>query len=170
MVNNPAKARATSSHPSKQQRSIAPQNRLESVQQEAYQLMEKHGLVQQGWRFRFDHARMRAGQCRYDTKTISISRQFAEQAPPPEVTDTLLHEIAHALTPRRGHDQVWKQVALAIGCSGERCHSVKFSTPKYRQHCIRGCWTREVHRRRKNLVCRFCKGSVVYSLNESRTY
>lgn len=138
---------------------------LEAVRMEAHRLLTKHGLFQKGWRFQFDQARSRAGQCRYDKKIISMSQYFALHAAQHDVIDTILHEIAHALTPRRGHDRVWKQVAMTIGCTGERCHTVKFAKPKYLQQCVRGCWQREVHRRRKDLVCRLCKGPVVYVNN-----
>ena len=137
-----------------------------AVLQEAAFLMQKHGLIAQGWQFQFDHARVRAGLCQYEKKTISLSKYFVEQAPASEIIDTLLHEIAHALTPKRGHDRVWQQVALSIGCNGKRCHTLKFATPKYIQQCANQCWTREVHRKRNNLVCRFCKAKVIYTLSE----
>ncbi len=136
------------------------------VKQEADYLMRKHGLRQQGWRFQFDHAKRRAGQCRYDTKTISISKYFTEEALASEIIDTILHEIAHALTPKRGHDRVWQQVALSIGCNGKRCHSLQFAPSKYIQQCVNQCWTRKVHRRRKNLICRFCQGEIIYTLSD----
>ncbi|MBF0279422.1 MAG: SprT-like domain-containing protein [SAR324 cluster bacterium] len=139
------------------------ENKQKVVRQEAQYLMQKHGLTEQGWRFQFDHAKRRAGQCRYDTKTISVSKYFAEKAPAAEIIDTILHEIAHALTPKRGHDRVWQQVALSIGCNGKRCHSLKFAESKYIQQCVNQCWQREVHRRRKNLICRFCRGKIFYT-------
>lgn len=40
--------------------------------------------------------------------------------------DTILHEIAHVICGRgRGHSKRWKKIATTIGCSGERCHSLK---------------------------------------------
>ena len=136
------------------------------VWQEAHFLMEKHGLIEQGWQFSFDHARARAGQCSHSKKLISLSKHFATSASRAEVTDTILHEIAHALTPNRGHDRVWRNVALALGCNGQRCHSLKFMKAKYIQQCSNRCWKREVHRKRKNLVCRYCKAAVIYAFNE----
>ncbi len=138
----------------------------DAVLQEAHFLMSKHGLIEQGWTFRFDNAKIRAGQCRYDKKEISLSRNFANHAPAAEITDTLLHEIAHALVGTRGHHQKWRKTAIAIGCSGNRCHSLQFTQPKYIQRCLKGCWERKVHRRQKNLICRFCRSKVVYQLNE----
>lgn len=139
-------------------------NKQEQVLVVANQLMNKHGLGLKGWNFQLDNAKVRAGQCRYDTKTISLSKQFVKHASDHEIRDTVLHEIAHALAPKRGHDSVWRQVALSIGCNGQRCHSLYFSEARYIQKCIRGCWTQEVHRQRKNLICRVCKSNVVYDL------
>ncbi len=139
--------------------------RRAAVWQEAHFLMQKHGLTRQGWRFRFDHARVRAGQCSYAKKFISISRHFATNASRAEVTDTLLHEIAHALTPNHGHDRVWRSVALELGCNGQRCHSSRFMKARYIQQCSNRCWQREAHRKRKNLVCRYCGAKVIYTLN-----
>lgn len=135
------------------------------VRQIALDLMTQHDLIKKGWRFRFDHAKVRAGMCCYDQKIISVSQHFIESASSSEILDTLLHEIAHALTPKHGHDRVWRQVALAIGCNGKRCHSLKFSRAKYIQKCVNHCWKKEVHRKRKNLICRICKGKVIYGLN-----
>lgn len=35
-----------------------------------------------------------------------------------EIMETLLHEIAHALTPGHGHDRVWKAKCIEIGGKG----------------------------------------------------
>ena len=55
---------------------------------------------------------------------IGLSAPLTAVHPDEEVRDTILHEIAHALVgPRHGHDEVWRAMALRIGCSGERCVS-----------------------------------------------
>ncbi|MBF0288302.1 MAG: SprT-like domain-containing protein [SAR324 cluster bacterium] len=142
------------------------ETKQDTVLQEAHCLMEKYGLIEKGWKFRFDNAKIRAGQCRYDKKEISISKNLANQAPASEITDTLLHEIAHALVGKRGHHHEWKRTAISIGCNGNRCHSLQFTQPKYIQQCEKGCWERQVHRRQKNLICRFCRSKVIYHFNE----
>ncbi len=38
-----------------------------------------------------------------------------------KILDTILHEIAHSLTPNHHHDHIWKRKAISIGCNGERC-------------------------------------------------
>ncbi|GAA0582371.1 hypothetical protein GCM10010172_79350 [Paractinoplanes ferrugineus] len=83
-------------------------------------LMARHGL--RGWRLVFDNAKTRAGVCRYDRKEIGLSGPLVALYEVDQVTDTVLHEIAHAMAgPRHGHDRVWRATARRIGCSGERC-------------------------------------------------
>jgi len=83
-------------------------------------LMDQHGLA--GWRLVFDNAKTRAGVCHSDRKEIGLSRHLMGLYSPEQVTETVLHEIAHALVgPRHGHDRVWRTVARRIGCSGRRC-------------------------------------------------
>ena len=86
----------------------------------ARRLMDQHGL--KAWSFAFDNAKTRAGVCRASTQVIGLSRPLTLLHDEAEVRDTVLHEIAHALVgPERGHDKVWRTMAQAIGCSGERC-------------------------------------------------
>ena len=102
------------------------QNRLDVIATRADQLIAQHKLCD--WRFYFDTADGRLGKCSYSNKTISLSEQFCLQASDDEITDTILHEIAHALVgPDHGHDQVWTAKAKEIGCSGERCHDKRFT-------------------------------------------
>jgi hypothetical protein len=93
----------------------------------AVDLMRRHGLT--GWRLVFDNAKTRAGICRAVPKEIGLSRVLTALHSESEVTDTILHEIAHALVgPAHGHDAVWRARALAIGSSAKRC--VSSTAPK----------------------------------------
>jgi predicted SprT family Zn-dependent metalloprotease len=83
-------------------------------------LMSQHGLA--GWELVFDDAKTRAGVCRHDRRQIGLSRPLTALHGADQVTDTVLHEIAHALAgPKHGHDQAWRRIAVRIGCSGMRC-------------------------------------------------
>lgn len=86
----------------------------------AHELMSRHGLTDQGWRFRWDSARKRLGQCTYSTRTISMSRYMATEADTELVKQTLLHEVAHALTPGAKHSARWAAKAKEIGYTGAR--------------------------------------------------
>ena len=86
-------------------------------------LLDEHGL--HDWTVVFDRAKRRAGVCRPGRKEIGLSAQLTAIHPEAEVRDTILHEVAHALVgPRHGHDEVWRAMALRIGCTGQRCSSV----------------------------------------------
>ncbi|MEU4688997.1 SprT-like domain-containing protein [Actinoplanes sp. NPDC023714] len=83
-------------------------------------LMARHGLT--GWTFAFDDAKTRAGVCHHGRRVIGLSRPLTALYSVEQVTDTVLHEIAHALAgPAHGHDRVWRRIAVRIGCSGMRC-------------------------------------------------
>jgi predicted SprT family Zn-dependent metalloprotease len=83
-------------------------------------LMREHGLI--GWRLVFDHARTRAGVCRFGSREIGLSQVLTAMHSEELVRGTVLHEIAHALVgPRHGHDAVWRARARALGGDGERC-------------------------------------------------
>lgn len=125
------------------------------------ELMETHGL--EGWRIKLDHARRRAGQCDYSSKTISLSRLYIRHAEQDHIRDTILHEIAHALVgPNHGHDTVWRQKALEIGCTASRCHTMSFARARWMMRCPNGCFSVERHRRKSGLICASCKTAVEF--------
>ncbi|AXH68917.1 SprT-like protease [Streptomyces phage SparkleGoddess] len=99
---------------------------LFTAERNAKLLMAAHGLTEKGWRFEWDNAARRFGQCRYGTKTISMSRQLTMQRSPESVRNTMLHEIAHALVGHAaGHGRIWQAKAISIGCDGKRCSDDK---------------------------------------------
>lgn len=89
----------------------------------ANELMEKHGVTAMGYRFAFNNRRRAAGICSYRKRTIELSLPLTLLANVEDVTDTILHEIAHALAgPAAGHGPVWQRIAKSIGCNGKRCY------------------------------------------------
>lgn len=108
----------------------------------ARNLMAKHGLSEAGWSFKFDEATSRLGLTRYKAKIISISRHMTLAADEELVTQTLLHELAHALLPifdsngrKVGHGPIWKNKAKSIGYVGGRTSANPYtSTPKVQVH------------------------------------
>jgi len=135
---------------------------IDAIAQRARELLEYHQLSL--WSFHFDNSRKRAGCCQYGTQVISLSYEFAKYAPEEEILDTILHEIAHALVGKahHHHDDVWRTKALAIGCSGRRCHDLLFTPLRYIVQCERGCWVTTTERRRRHVLCRRCRGELVY--------
>src|SRR5262249_35413457 len=79
------------------------------------------------WEFGFNSNVRRAGVCFYphaaEPGRIELSVHFAASNLDEEVTDTLLHEIAHALVgPGHGHDEVWRAKCREIGARPEACY------------------------------------------------
>jgi ribosomal protein S27AE len=130
---------------------------LTRAKQLALDLMHRHNLIVSGWVFIFDNAKTRVGYCRYKKKTISLSRHFVPMLPPDEVKDTILHEIAHAFTGRKnGHNHVWKQKALEIGCNAQRLYLGEARLkPKYNGTCP-GCGRVILRHRRTKISCGKC--------------
>ena len=78
-----------------------------------------------GWVLVLDRAVVRAGECRWSTGEIGISRWVLD-APEGEVLDTLLHEIAHVLAPHdHGHGPQWQTAAKRIGADPTPYYSEK---------------------------------------------
>jgi predicted SprT family Zn-dependent metalloprotease len=64
----------------------------------------------------------RAGDCFWKTKIIRLQPTFVELNSEEVVTQVILHEIAHALTPKHRHNKFWKKKAIEIGYKGVRCY------------------------------------------------
>ena len=85
-----------------------------------------------GYTFKFDHAKKRFGQCSYTRKTISLSKPLTEINLGEnlwQIKDTILHEIAHALSYIRygkiglGHNSYWQRTCIEIGANPKRTYS-----------------------------------------------
>ena len=88
--------------------------RLEEVRQEARRLMDKYGLEE--WDFKFDNRRRNWGTCWHNQKLITLNSTHARGSDPSDATDTILHEIAHALVgSHHAHGKVWKDMARRLG-------------------------------------------------------
>jgi hypothetical protein len=96
-----------------------------------YGLLRKHGLSD--WRFEIDdrydlygsvelmsNPRAR-GMCFAEKKLIVVDSYHVRTAPWREVRETILHEIAHALTPPlvKPHGAFWAMNARSLGVSDE---------------------------------------------------
>ncbi len=133
----------------------------------AKSLMKQHGL--DGWTFRFDHARRRFGSCREKQKLITLSRALTFLNTEDQVRDTILHEIAHALTPGANHGSQWKQTCRRLGANPARCYDDDevLSPPRRQSRYLIGCpkcnWWSDRHKLMpRRLICRRCRGDVVY--------
>ena len=94
--------------------------RLKEVAAQARELMDRHGLGE--WILRFTAAQKKLGECRPRQNLILLSRTHAVNGQPGQVTDTILHEIAHALAgPGAGHGPAWKAIARRLGATPRSC-------------------------------------------------
>jgi predicted SprT family Zn-dependent metalloprotease len=133
----------------------------------ARSLMNEHGLRE--WRLMFDHARRRFGACHYAKRTITLSRVLVPLNDEAQVRDTVLHEIAHALTPGDGHGARWKRKCLELGAEPARCYrdeevvAPERPAAKYLWGCA-GCdwWVERRRVARRAFACAKCRAKLVY--------
>jgi predicted SprT family Zn-dependent metalloprotease len=133
----------------------------------ANKLMDKHLGTNREWNFKFDSAKVRFGQCSWGGrgKWISLSKSLVLLNSEIQITDTILHEIAHAMdVEERGysnHDTNWTRIAKSIGCNGERCYKssdVIEPKAKYTVKCNNCNKTHQKHRKpkRNSSACGSC--------------
>jgi hypothetical protein len=92
-------------------------NIIQEIENLAYELLDKYNL--DDWEFKWSNASRRFGSCNRNNKTIYLSRLHGLYDDIYLVKDTLLHEIAHGLTPKNhsSHGVEWKEIAQKIGCN-----------------------------------------------------
>ncbi len=123
----------------------------------ANKLMSEHGL--DDWTFAFDRSVRRFGCTHYSIRQISLSRALTELNDVARVTNTILHEIAHALCGRGvGHGYQWRIMARNIGCDAQRAYNgnvVATPTKKFVGECP-GCGKETRAHKRTKIACREC--------------
>jgi predicted SprT family Zn-dependent metalloprotease len=136
-----------------------------STQQQAFtkalalELMDEHGLLENGWSFCFNDNRSTLGLCKYVPKVIELSVHFVDGARMYDVRDIILHEIAHALVGwEAGHGTKWKQKAIQIGGTGNRCGNMN-APFKFRGECSEHYHSSN---RRNVHFCSDCESPIVW--------
>lgn len=81
----------------------------------ARDLMNRHGLTE--WRFEWNDSDEAAGRCYPDLQLITVSRAILLDTAARNIRETLLHEIAHALT-TTDHTARWWNRFRKIGGEG----------------------------------------------------
>ena len=109
---------------------------VEKAYRLALEKLNDYGL--QNWDIMLDTAKSRFGCCYHRQRLITLSKVLIDLNTEADVLDTILHEIAHALVGvSHGHDRVWRQKAIDIGCNGKRCYGEHIIQPptKYQAMC-----------------------------------
>jgi len=84
-----------------------------------------------GFHFDFDNAENRLGLCNFKLKRISMGRVYVLSEDEAGVTQTLLHEIGHAIAgPAAKHGPRWYAAARSIGYTGKSHGSNPAATAK----------------------------------------
>ncbi len=131
---------------------------LAAARRLALDLMQQHGVGD--WGFTFDRAKRRLGSCRYASRTLTLSAPLTRLNDEAVVRDTILHEIAHALTPGAGHGPRWRTAARRLGAAPRACVAADELTVPPAPYALvcDGCGVRlaRYRRPRQRLICRAC--------------
>lgn len=97
---------------------------VELVESAADQLLHYYQL--HDWKFEWHcnlKVKRRWGYCNYSQKVIRLDLYRTMNRKWDNIVNTLIHEIAHALCPMCGHNNIWKQKFISMGGTGQRCSS-----------------------------------------------
>ncbi len=88
----------------------------------ARDLLKDYGLP--SWDVKLNKNKRQLGVCKQNLKRIELSEHYVTMNAREKVIDTILHEIAHALVGvEHGHDAVWKEMCVRLGCNPMSCES-----------------------------------------------
>lgn len=120
------------------------------------------------WSIRMNRTKRSMGQCKYSTREVFISSYLLE-SDQNNIRLTILHEIAHILTPGHNHEQIWKQVAVAIGGNSNVCCNYVLDIDyTWYLYCPTGCVTVGYFRKPKlNKQCKKCLSMLKLTQNQS---
>ena len=85
----------------------------------ATELKNKHSELL-SWTISFNKRKRAFGVCNYGKREISISSILIPFMTDSAIKDTIIHEIAHALTKGHDHDKVLKRKCIELGGTGDR--------------------------------------------------
>ena len=109
--------------------------RLQDAEKLMKEKMIAHGLTD--YRFEFSRTKRAFGDCNTYLKVIRLSKPLVEINEEATVLKTILHEIAHALTPDHNHDTTWQMKCIEIGGDGKRCKTeANFLERKVNLRCL----------------------------------
>ncbi len=131
-----------------------------------------HWHLGEKWVFAFNESKRLAGLCVYPRLCapgrIELSVHFVRLNDLKQIEDTILHEIAHALTPGDHHGAKWKAMCAMVGAIPRRCGYMKMPVGPWQSVC-KECQVRHHRHRRPRRMhgwhCKTCgpvKGVLVW--------
>lgn len=120
--------------------------KLHNLEVTAITMMGEHGLLRQGWFFKWDRAKNRLGSTQQrrvggvvTERYITLSAPHALIQDHATMLDVIKHELAHAIAGHAaGHGPAWKRACALTGAKPERCKAVEVHVPaKYVGVCKR---------------------------------
>ena len=149
---------------------------IEDAKVLAYLHMEDHGLLDLHWTLSFENCKNSLGRCHYQPKKITLSKWYVELNNEEDVEDTILHEIAHAISWIRhgkegtGHGLLWKKVCREIGANPSRVHKGEVEHPdnhyKYNDFCCGQKYGMHRLRRNTRYHCPKCNKKLFLTTND----
>jgi predicted SprT family Zn-dependent metalloprotease len=145
-------------------------------------------MVDMGFSLNFNQRKSAFGVCNPRRKVIELSLWMITNTNNDMAfwLDTILHEIAHAIDfMKRGtsdHSWKWKQIALVVGCDGNRTGEADFIqdeiNSKYTLTCVNCKTKRPSHKKKKRIsACPKCckkynfgRYSLDYKLVQTQNY
>ena len=108
--------------------------KLELAEKMVNEKIAEYGLT--GYYFQWSNTKNVFGDHNSFFKRIRLSKPLTLINDEDKVKLTVLHEIAHALTPGQNHNETWKAKCIEIGGDGKRCKTdANFIEPKYGVKC-----------------------------------
>lgn len=139
------------------------------VEKIARELMDNCDLadVPFGW----NRGKRQMGVCYFSRETKKATKielsQYILDLPFEDIRNTILHEIAHAIAGHEaGHNWYWKQIARALGCTGDRCITIKPENHQpfnYTISCDTCGWENGAYRvsaKKRRHICKTCRGPI----------
>jgi SprT protein len=126
--------------------------------EELYKLHHDKLFTDISIKLKFNHNKTRAAVCLFEPLEIQISEHYINSPTVniEDITNTILHEFAHALAGfDAGHGVEWKRIAKSIGYTGGTCTErfILKDNYKYVFECGKGCVTRRHRKTRKLRIC-----------------
>lgn len=85
----------------------------------ANELLHKHSELNM-WDVTTNNRKHAFGLCGYHSREIQLSEYLIPFMSEEAIRNTIIHEIAHALTKGHSHDNVWRRKCIELGGDGKR--------------------------------------------------